>query len=185
MSFPKAPKKPVVGTLKLSIRNLEVEGSTEDDPNEKFKSTPDLSNGLKFSLPRGFMLDTDREQVIGRQKASGLKRLSEIRDKAQKCRACHRRVDLSAVDRCEELLEFVASFLKSHTTDTPSFVVSQEPDGSLSLDVTLSKKLLCFQINSGAIEIGHYSGNSLVEEKSARLISSQVTDSLSWLVGNS
>lgn len=180
MPAPKAPRKPVVGSLKLYIRAPEtaVAAGSEDGPTE---TAPDLSEKINIKLPRGFNFMSDTVSLLRAQVGNANKRLSELRDKASKCGNCRKTIDVSAVDSAEKLIEYVGTFLS--TAEVPvTITVNHSSNGNLSLFFRNKNKYLSVLVTSVVFEYACYDNDLLVFEGEFKLISSIIDQQLSWLI---
>lgn len=180
MAFPRAPKKPVTGKLKLMIKPKETVVEITDKEPEA--SSPDYSEQLDFKVPRGFSLEMDVSALISKQQKHAAKALRQIRDKLQACGNCRRKVTTAQIDLAERFLNDACGVFVREASEGVSIVTSQLPNGVITFKFSLGERSLHVLVNTSFVEVGVYDHNSLQSELTSAYPADSITNMISWLV---
>ena len=172
MSFPRAPKKPVTGQLKLSIKSpTQVEVKTVD-PREEYQDKRDLSSQLKFNLPLGFSQDAKATRAQDKDRDKALRQAYAVQDSTK-------------AEHARRVVEFSHDWLKSTTNDYVSMVLRDQSDGALFISFANQRidKELWVLVKLADLKVAKYLGNTqvtLIDKIS--LHSPEFINQLIWLV---
>jgi len=161
MPFPRAPKKPVSGTLKLVIRPPTAGTFGEEDPRAEFKDEVDFSAGMGFNLPRGFSAYTTVQEVMRRQREAALQQVQKLRDKLAKCGSCKKTTSPVVLSCVEIELERAYSIFILKAEHAVKVILGQRPNGDVTLDFSAGGKQLSLIVALAGVEVGMYSKDSL------------------------
>jgi len=180
MPFPRAPKRPVTGKLRLVVKPNET--AVEVGREEETEPQADYSDRLTFKVPRGFTLEMDANALTSKQQAHAAKALRRIRDKLQACGSCRRKVTAVQVDLAERLLNDACGVFAGNATNAVTITTGQLPNGAITFRFSLGTRALHVLVNTSFVEVGSYENDSLKSELTSGYPANSVTNLFSWLV---
>lgn len=188
MPFPRAPKRPVKGTLKLVVRPPETEAvlgeGEEVDPREEFSGTVDSADGLNIKLPQWFSVDKSTDDVTRRQHNAALEQIQGLRDKRSRCAVCKKKTSERALDEAELFVRGALGVVLECCPDPVTFIIGQLPDGAITLDLTRPRVLLSIHFSAAGAEHGAYLNDELQHSDSYRYsVINKLKQELDWFCG--
>jgi len=178
MAFPRAPKKPVTGRLRLVVKSP-TSVTVGEEPTEEFV---DLSDQLTFKVPRGFQIETDPGALIDKQLKVALVHLDRIKEKREACRNCENLVEVEALGTAYKLVSYAATYFSTNSDTSVSFSVSQKTTGQIVVQYKTGSKLLVALPLTASISIGSYQNDTRVSEGDFTISSPDLVACFYWLI---
>lgn len=181
MPFPRVPKKPVIGQLKLIVKSPTTVEVETVDPREEFKDNKDLSEQVKFKLPRGFSVVTEVGKYMEDQKKRATRKLVDLRRRTEGCKSCRRGINVAAIERAQEIIDHSCDYLKTNADTCVRVLVGYQKDGAVTLNFIRPDTELGVVVYPDSFEFGRYFKGSLMDETGVVLTASKLTGGLAWV----
>lgn len=182
MPFPRAPKTPVTGQLKLLIKSPTQVQVVSADPRDEFSGRPDFSDKLSFKLPRGFTKLESPTNFITEQETKALELVRSLQKKAKACASCHKEASILLLYDVSEVITISCSYLKSNAKGPVKIIVGPLVANTSTLRFIGADKEIGVIVSPQGVEVGKYYKNTLIKDSGLLLGFPDINNWFEWLV---